>query len=243
MPLPKPTSLANRFHALQLDDTDETQPSPAVDIHIDLQLPETKRTRTVQRHLSQENLARLPEVVSLQEAFNASAVKVSPASSANSETQVHVNASYHEIVTSIRTDLMDEIDRKIEERVSRRLKASMELQQKVTALIAMRNVQDLVIQKMCSDLGSSFEEFNSFADVVEEWSRVVGGGALTQDELTAIKETTSRRLANDYAHYQNLPAGEIDAMVEIMYIYLEENEGTQAARRYRRLFEWARLSG
>jgi hypothetical protein len=145
-------------------------PSENVTITYQVRLPDTAGRTVVKRHTPIPDIAKCSPIKNLAESFGA-AVEVSPARSACSETDVHINTDLQSLISFAKTELRSESQVPLNnayERIrdlERRVRACESVEQRTSALEtdAKRQAQgaeDIEMWKIVGLGGTSFEEWN-----------------------------------------------------------------------------------
>src|SRR5438105_1101581 len=78
-----------------------------------VRLPETEGFKFVQRHTPPKDLLEAPEIKSLVNSLGGTAI-VSPSKSACSETEVHVDVNFGDLITRMKREIMDEVNSRMD---------------------------------------------------------------------------------------------------------------------------------
>jgi hypothetical protein len=122
-------------------------------------------------------------------------IEVSPARSANSATNVHVQTTWKAVEARMMEKLEDKM-KNIEKRLKRQFKKDSQLFVDGALFILMRNVEHMTVRKMMEV--AQIPETASFGTVVEEFTKKFKC-ALTKDELQNLKSSSGRSDANAFA--------------------------------------------
>lgn len=176
-----------------------------VDVAIDLRWPDKITKETVERGMPESQLKLLTPVKELVGFGTQVDVHVSP-ESAKSNTKVHVDSSYKELVSAITDDIESRLEEKLRARLLEDLRAEFEgivkYEKDFTRFLWMRVIQDHVYKRMSERIlhGSDPKEWNSFTDLVSEYESIYDIDILTQSDLLHLRNSTHRETANDLIH-------------------------------------------
>jgi len=189
-------------------------------------------TVVVPRHLPQKEVIDITvkENVDPEDAV----IEVSPARSANSATNVHVQTTWKAVEDKMMEKVMNEI-KNVEKRLKRQFKKDTQLFVDGALLILMRNVEDMTVRKMMEV--AQIPETASFGTVVEEFMNNFKC-ALTKDELQNLKSSSGRSNANAFAHL-NPTSHESSEYLTRLIEYLSDHGRKEEETRYRHYIDFA----
>ena len=187
--------------------------SEFVEIDVDLRWPDKHSRHQVRRSTKQDVLKNITPVKKLLAYHPETEVTVSPLERAKSNTRVHIDTSYEDLVQHITHDVTeaikaqnDKADKKQHEKLKRELRKEFEemvdYEKVFTRMMWMRIIQDQVYYKMSDSLqpGAVPKEWPPFSDLVSDYEETYSADILTDTDLHHLRSATNRTRANDLVH-------------------------------------------
>src|SRR5438105_1863609 len=164
-----------------------------------VRLPETEGFMFVQRHTPPKDLLEAPEIKSLVNSLGGTAI-VSPSKSACSETEVHVDVNFGDLITRMKREIMDEVDSRMDRSDAR---LNDHLAESAFVLhsgkyASLRNVEDWALNriKRVAKLPSEMPH----RDTIDFFLRNYEAPGVPKEYLLSLRHSSVRQSAIDYVH-------------------------------------------
>ena len=236
-------SHSNPFSVLE----DPSTPSPperksdgCVKVKHRLDLTDTHSQSVVPRHTPIAILESLPAVTNLQEVFGGS-IDVSPARSANSDTEVRVTHSLQELVSQItlavRAEVKGEVEHAVEEKLARKFDDLDEGVRWIYFYHGIRNIEDFCIKRMRKELNIPTRTDITYSEIVDRFHAKFNYADVSKSDLMSLKDSKSRTVANTIFHLDVQSDVEVSRMWRLIQPTFREDA---ERKRYERLLQFGR---
>jgi len=204
-----------------------------------LDLTDTHSQSVVPRHTPIATLESLPAVTNLQEVFGGS-IDVSPAKSANSDTEVRVTHNLQELVsqiTAVRAEVKGEVERAVEEKLARKFDDLDEGVRWVSFYHGIRNIEDFCIKRMRKVLNIPTRTDITYSEIVDRFHAKFNYAGVSKSDVMSLKDSKSRTVANSIFHLDVQSDAEVSRMWRLIQPTFREDA---ERKRYERLLQFGR---
>lgn len=228
----------------------------SVKIYSRVRLPETEGFKFVQRHTPPKDLLEAPEIKSLVNSLGGTAI-VSPSKSACSETEVHVDVNFGDLITRMKREIMDEVNSRMDradarmdcidarmDRADTRIDcidarlndhvAKFSFMLHCAKYASLRSVEDWALNriKRVAKLPSEMPR----RETIDFFLRNYEAPGVPKEYLLSLRHSSVRQSANDYVHMSPDDANAVD----IMWNSLSRMLTAEERDKYRALMQFGR---
>ena len=184
-----------------------------------------------------ESLRELEEIEELKENIAPDGVvKVSPAKSASSKTEVRLESSLSAILEKLREEwrLQNQGDFK---KLEKKIRTDLEPETEATALMTMRNIENMVLGRIAEVMGDD-EPMLPYSEYVHNFQEKYRVKGFRVEELNQLGHSNARRKANDFAHLK-LRGSETQMFVKHLDDHLARKGRQEERARYSKYYNFA----